>query len=71
MGAASAAGRAPVLVVLHVLNVAARPHEVAARGRRWRRAGVVEGIPRVAGSAGRVGWAAAGLGAEELCLTVE
>ena len=73
MGAASAAGRAPVLVVLHVLHVAARPHKVAAaawRVRRGRmRARVVQGIPRVAGRVGRANPAGLG-GAEELCLAV-
>ena len=67
---ATAAARAPVLVVLHVLDVAARPHEVGAgraRGRRGRRrrAGVVQRVSRVAG---RVGRAPAGLRAEELGL---
>ena len=67
---ATGAARAPVLVVLHVLDIAARPHEVGAgraRGRRGRRrrAGVVQRVSRVAG---RVGRAPAGLRAEELGL---
>ena len=64
---AAAAARAPVLVVLHVLHVAARPHEVGPGrpGGRRGRPRVGEGIPRVAG---RVGRAPTGLGPEELRL---
>ena len=69
--AAAAATHAPVLVVLHVLHVAARPHEVGAgrpRGRRRGRARVVQGIPRVSGSVWR---APTCLGSEELSLATE